>query len=338
MSGVDRANGHKPEGLYDLFNLGAVEIVRPDPADYDFDLEDTLSGIVALNSRAPEDAFSSSYLGTERVGNAVLLDDATAITIGYLVTEVDRIVLTSSSGQTTEAFVVAYDYTTGFGVIRLAGPLDVQPLEIGLSEDIAETDTLIAGAGGGLEMAIKSHVVSIRDFAGYWEYTLDDAIFTAPPHPAWSGAGLLNEEGKLVAIGYLYVQDAIADNQELAGNMWLPIDKLKPIYDKLLQEGKTDQAPRPWLGIYSVEHAGQVVITSITEEGPADTAGVEAGDVVVGVNGERIDGLHDMYHKVWATGDAGVPVKLTMLRGNTLAEVIVDSVDREKRMRKPRAH
>ncbi len=339
MTGIEEANGHKPSGLAHVFDPAFASAPKPDPALLDFDLDAALRAIVALQSRAPDDAFSSSYLGTEREGNGVVIgDDGLVVTIGYLIAEADEILLGTEDGNLVPAQGVAYDYETGFGLVRAGGDLGARPLTLGSAENVAEGGEAIVAARGGTSQAILAQIASKREFAGYWEYMLDEAIFTTPPHSRWSGAGLLDASGALVGVGSLFVQDARPGGDSSPGNMFIPIDLLKKVIDDLLTHGKSPAPPRPWLGIYSMEALGRVLITSIADDGPAELAGVEAGDVVMGVNGREVSGLADMYRKVWASGRAGVTVELGLLRDSDVLTIAVETGDRAARMKLPRSH
>ncbi len=335
MTGVDRANGHKPAAISSLFHPALAGAPRPDRSKLSYDLNRALSAVVPLQARCPETAFSASYLGTEREGNAVQIsEDGLLLTIGYLINECDFITVGTRIGGVAEAKLIAYDYETGFGLLRAQSDLGVGHLELGSSAAVREGDVLTVGAHGGAAQAIAATVSSVREFAGYWEYLIPGAIFTEPPHPIWSGAALIGADGKLAGIGSLFVQDAETENADKQpGNMFVPVDILKPIFETLIEKGKTDHRPRPWLGIYTVETMGHLLITSVSERGPALKAGIEPGDVVLAVNGEELRGLASLYRKLWGSGDAGVPVDLTVLRDQKVIEVSVMTVDRAHVMR-----
>ena len=339
MSGIEHANGHKPLSLAHLVDPNIGRATRPDPAEYGFELPDVLRAVVQLRSRAPEDAFSSSYLGTEREGNAILVgEDNLFLTIGYLIAEAEHILLGSEETGVTRAQVLAYDYETGFGLLRGGTDLGARPIALGDTAALEENDWLVAAARGGLEGAIKAQVVSKREFAGYWEYLLDEAIFTTPPHPHWSGAALIDDRGRLVGLGSLFVQDAAPGGGPSAGNMFIPIDLYKATVDDLLRFGRRPGPSRPWLGIYSIEAMGRVLITSISERGPCAASGVEAGDVVLAVNDASVASMAELYRRIWGIGPAGATVTLKLLRDGEVLSVEVVSADRETVMKNPRAH
>jgi S1-C subfamily serine protease len=241
-------------------------------------------------------------------------------------------------GKVVQAHPVAFDYESGFGLVRAIQPLGVNPLALGTAASVRERDTAVVGSAGGRAYAISVRVVSKREFAGYWEYLLDEAIFTAPPHPAWSGAALIGPGGKLVGIGSLIVEEARKSGRASPGNMFVPIDILTPIMGELIAHGRLPREPRPWLGMYSAEAGGRIVATGVYSGGPADEGGVEAGDVVLAVNGQEIESVADFYRKVWASGRAGVEVTLSVSRDGSEMHLTVRTGDRYRNMRAPRGH
>ena len=339
MSGIEHANGHKPLALSHLVDPNFSNVTRADPAEYEFDLARVLRAVVQLRSFAPDDAFSSSYLGTEREGNAILVGgDGLYLTIGYLINEAEQVLLGSEDTEVTPAQVLAYDYESGFGLLRATSALGADPIELGDSSAVQEKSWLIAAARGGVGQAIKAEVVSTREFAGYWEYLLDVAIFTAPPHAHWSGAALIDTTGCLVGLGSLFVQDAAPEGGPSAGNMFIPISLYKDIVEVLLTHGRRPGPVRPWLGIYSVQALGRVLISSISQRGPAGAAGVEPGDVVLAVNDREVGSIAEMYRRIWQVGPAGATIELKLLRDASIVRIDVVSGDRESFMKPPLAH
>jgi len=301
------------------------------------DVERVLGAVVKLRAEAPADARSARTLGTEREGNGVVIDsDGLVLTIGYLVLEAMAVSVVDAGGRRFPADVVAYDYETGFGLVRAIG-LSAEPIRLGDSAAAAERSPVLIVAHGGREQTIGGVVVSRREFAGYWEYLLDEAIFTAPPHPNWGGAALIGADGRLLGVGSLFVRDAAPGGGPMAGNMFVPINLLKPIMADLLA-GAEAQPARPWIGMLSAEAAGQVFVADVTPEGPASQAGLRRGDLVVSLSGRRVSGQADLYRKLWATGPAGVDVPLTVLREGATVELKVKSIDRKSFMRPGRTY
>jgi len=311
---------------------------RPRPEDHAFDLERTLSAVVFVRTKVPEDAFTAQVLGTERAGNGILISDTGLIvTIGYLVTEADSVWIVANNGQTIQGDVIGYDHETGFGLIQTLGRLNIRPLEMGSSADVQVQDTIVLAAGGGRRHALTGQVVDKREFAGSWEYLIDDALFTSPVHPNWGGTGLIDRQGRLIGVGSLFIQGV--GPKGVDGNMVVPIDLLKPILDPMLTTGHPGRAPRPWLGLYAADHEDGVVVAGMASSGPASRAGIKVGDEVTAVSGVPVGGLSDFFRKVWALGIAGVEVPLTIRREEgQLEDVSVTSGDRADFLRKPRLH
>lgn len=313
--------------------------LQPKPADVPYDLERTLSSVLALRSRIPDDALTANMLGTERAGHGVLIrDQGVVLTIGYLVTEAESIWLLDRNGKATPGHVLGYDQETGFGLVQALGRLDVPPIGIGSSAALSVGDRVVVAGYGGPENAVKTRVVSKREFAGYWEYVLDEAIFTSPPHPVWGGSALIDGKGQLCGIGSLFVQQSMPGNERHDGNMIVPIDLLKPIYDDLMRYGRRQAPPRPWLGMITTEVDGTLVVAGLVGGGPADRAGVHVGDIVLGIDGEPMNDLPTLFRHIWSKGPAGTAIPVNLQRGNEQLKIAVQSVSRYDMLKSPQIH
>ena len=313
--------------------------IQPKPGDCGFDLDRALSAILGLRATIPEDAFTAGTLGTERAGSGVLIrEDGLVLTIGYLVTEAETIWLTSSSGGAVPGHVLAYDQETGFGLVQALGRLNTPPIDLGLGLRVGAGDRAIMAAEGGRRHAIAARVVARQEFAGYWEYLLDHAIFTAPAHPFWGGAGLISADGRLIGIGSLHVQNANGRELRRDVNMVVPIDLLPPILDDMLTYGRPNRPARPWLGLYAQEVEDAIVVAGLAERGPANKAGLRPGDRILAVREDPVASLAGLWRKVWAGGPAGSEVVLQVGRDNETLTVRVLSVDRTRFLKAPKLH
>jgi len=309
------------------------EALQPKAAETQFDLVRALDAVVLVRAEIPEDAFTADVLGTERSGYGVVIaETGLVLTIGYLITEATQVWLTTNRGAVVGGYPLAYDQATGFGLIHPLGKLDAPYLSRGLASDVKVGDSAFVIGHGGLAHALKTRLVDKREFAGYWEYVLDEAIFTAPAHPQWGGAALLDAQGDLVGIGSLLVEEEV-EGKSIHVNMFVPIDLLNPILDSMLKTGRSPHPPRPWLGLYTQEQQGRMVVGFVVPEGPADRAGLRQGDIVVGVGSEEVGSLADFYRKVWARGAAGVEIPVRVLHGTQVREVSVRSIDRQEYFR-----
>jgi S1-C subfamily serine protease len=292
-------------------------------------VEDLVSAVVQIKTHINPEGRTVEGLGREREGSGIVIDsDGLVLTIGYLMVEAYAAEIVDNNGRTVPANVVGYDHESGFGLLRSIEPLKLQPMLLGRSADIKEHDPVLVASFGGAGMVAAAYVVAKREFAGSWEYLLDEALFTAPPHPAWSGAALISREGKLVGVGSLIVGDATGTGDKAPGNMFVPIDRLAPILGDLISAGRTAGPGRPWLGLNTDELRGRLFVSRVTPGGPAEKAGLRRGDVIVGVNGEPPKNLADFYHKVWAQGAAGINIPLDVLQDSQVRRVNVTSANR----------
>jgi len=290
--------------------------------------EDTLAAVIGVQAKIQSNARSAETLGTQRRGTGVLIRDDYVLTIGYLVTEAEAIYLTGADGRTVPATIAAYDHASGFALLRVVGSLNAKPLALGDSSALSEREPGLVIPAAAREAPTLVHVVSRRPFSGSWEYMLDAAIFTYPPVADWSGAPLIGANGELLGIGSLIVPDAGAPGTQSPGNMFVPVDLLKPILADLIADGRRRGPARPWLGVNADEFRGHLFVSRVSPEGPADRAGLRAGDIVVAVNGEHVSTLAEFYRRIWGRGGAGVEVPIRVLQGAQLREVSVRSIDR----------
>ncbi|HTJ03567.1 MAG TPA: S1C family serine protease [Methylovirgula sp.] len=313
---------------------------QPRPSDYCFDLDATLASVVALTARIPGDAHTAEALGVERSGNAVVIgSDNLLLTIGYLIVEAREIWLTTNTGRVLSAHVVAYDFATGFGLIQAQGPLECQPLTLGDSRQARPGDRVVLAAAGGRQGALAAHIVARQQFAGYWEYVLEDAIFTAPAHPHWGGAALINSNGELWGVGSLQVPHQMHGEQIIPLNMIVPIEALTPILADLRNLGRANRLARPWLGIFAAEATGGgIVIIGLAGDGPARRAGLREGDLVISVAGRDVNHLADFFQSIWTLGAAGVEVPLRIDREGDVFDMRVTSADRYRFLKKAPLH
>ena len=309
--------------------------VQPRPEDYAYDLDRALQSVVGLRATMPKDAFTSETLGTERAGHGVLIrDSGLFLTIGYLITEAEQIWLHLADGRAVAGTVIGFDPVSGFGLVQALGRIDLPVLPLGDSSAVALGDRVVLGGAGGRKRSVAARVVGKQEFAGYWEYVLDEAIFTAPAHPNWGGTALIGESGDLLGIGSLQLEGSTGSDI----NMVVPINLLKPVLDDIHSSGGRKGPPRPWLGMYVADSDQKLVVMGLASRGPAQRAKIETGDVVLAVGGTRVESLADLFRKIWATGAAGVDVPLTLAREQRTVDIVVKSADRNTFLKTPRMH
>jgi S1-C subfamily serine protease len=318
--------------------------VQPKPEDYDYELDQALRAVVGIRALVPADAFTAEILGTERAGHGALIrNDGMVLTIGYLVTEAETVWITLGDGSTVPGHVLGYDQESGFGLVQALARVDAPVLPLGRS-GLAEVGMRVVVAGsGGRKRAVAARIIAKQEFSGYWEYVLDEAIFTAPAHPFWGGTAMIGPAGDLLGIGSLQIQQATTNPQGKTqksedANMIVPIDLLQPIFDDLATIGRPNRPARPWLGLYATEVGNSVALLGIAGRGPAQKADLHAGDIVQAVAGVPVTDLAGLFRRVWAQGDAGVTVPLTINREGRTFDVSVRSVDRRRLLKGPVLH
>jgi S1-C subfamily serine protease len=306
--------------------------VQPKPENYSYDLDGALTSLVGLRAIVPSDAFTAETLGTERTGNGVLIRDGVVLTIGYLITEAETIWLH------LPGHVLAYDQETGFGLVQALARLELPALPIGQSKTAKVGDPVVVAGAGGRKHSVVARITAKQEFAGNWEYVLDEAFFTAPAHPFWGGTAMIGRAGELLGIGSLQVQQVRESETPEPLNMIVPIDILKPVLEDLLTLGRPNHPPRPWLGLNATEIEDKIVVARVSSGGPARRANLRTGDVVLAVAGTEVSDLASFFRKVWSLGKAGVEVPLTIYRDGRTLEARVTSGDRNRFLKGPSLH
>jgi serine protease Do len=309
-----------------LIAAAAAPVLAQDPRSQD--AEELLSAVVQVTAKILPNARSLATLGPRRQGSGVLVREGYVLTIGYLVIEAEAVEVAGADGKVVPATLAAYDHASGFGLLKLMGPLAGKPLPLGDSASLGEREPAMIASYGGREAVSLVYVVSRRAFSGSWEYQLESAIYTYPPVENWSGAALIGARGELLGIGSLVVADAGGAGTQSPGNLFVPIDLVKPIMEDLIAKGRAPGPLRPWLGLNAEELRGRLFVVRVSPEGPADRAGVKSGDIVMGVGGEEVGSLAEFYRKVWSRGEAGVEVPLRVLQGMQMKDITVRSIDR----------
>ena len=314
------------------------QAVQPKPENYAYNLEEALTSLVGLRAIIPADAFTADTLGTERSGNGVLIREGVVLTIGYLITEAETVWLHLADGRAVPGHVLAYDQETGVGLVQALARLELPALPIGQSKSAKVGDAVVVAGAGGRKHSVVARIAAKQEFAGNWEYVLDEAIFTAPAHPFWGGTAMIGPSGELLGIGSLQVQQVRETGTPEPLNMIVPIDILKPILEDLLTLGRPNHPPRPWLGLNATEVDDKVVIARVSTGGPARRANLRTGDVVLAVADTEVSDLAGFFRKVWSLGKAGVEVPLTIYRDGRTFEARVTSGDRNRFLKGPSLH
>lgn len=322
-----------------LFTLGAALQATAQPAieAQSRALQRASDAVVGLQALAVDDARSAATLGRARQGSGVVIaDDGLVLTIGYLILEAEQVLLRTDDGRSLPARVLAYDVATGFGLVKALAPLKLEPAPLGDAAALDDQQALMIASGGEDGGVSAARLLARRPFSGYWEYHIEGALFTAPARRDHSGAGLFNISGELVGIGSLLVNDALGpEAPRMAGNMFVPIDLLKPILAELLARGSSRQSARAWIGINCIERGGELRIVRVNEDSPADVAGLQVGDRVLRIDGVQVSRLEQLWKALWSGPAAEREVMLEIQRDGQARTLKLHSVDRAKTLRRP---
>ena len=314
-----------------LIFISLLALISPIHAQ---DTGELLKAVVLIRATVPADARTAGYLGTSRQSNGVVIDsNGLILTIGYAILEAEKVEVIPSEGKVIPAHIIGHDMNSGLGVIRAEEPLDVAPMPLGDSSKLRVGSPMLVASYAGADEVQGTRLIAIQEFAGFWEYLLEEAIYTAPPYQDFGGAALVDRDAQLIGIGSLLTRVSIPGSGVVPCNMFVPVDLIKPILGDLLANGRSSAPPRPWLGIQAQEAQGRLSVMRVSSGGPGEKAGVQRGDLILAVNGVEVKGLADYYRKVWATGGAGVDVNLRLLRGAKVEEVIINSIDRYELLR-----
>jgi len=285
-------------------------------------LEALNEAMVGVRAEISKEANTSRFLGDLRHGNGVVIDDAgTILTIGYLVVEAQSVSVLTHEGKEHPARVVAYDAHSGIGVLRAMQPLGVRPAVLGDSAAVKEGDPMLVLTRHPQAPFSPARVVGRRTFVGYWEYMLENAIYTAPPVEHYAGAGLFDSNFRLVGIGSLFLESAGTVREDSPGNMFVPIGAFTSVREALMRTGRPPGPARPWMGLSLTEQHGRLMVLRVSSKGPAAKAGISVGDLLLAIDGQKVARMDELFRALWTRGQAGRRVRLTLLQGNELKEV-----------------
>jgi serine protease Do len=300
------------------------------------DVRRIYQSVVKIDSIVPSDARTANSLGTIRGGNGIVIDDQHILTIGYIVVEAETITITLPNGGVVPAELAGYDHTTGFGILKTILPSKLTPIQIGNSDKLNKEDLLyvLPYLTEGAPSAVK--MVSRRSFTGWWEYFLDKPIYTHPMNTSFAGSALINEFGELLGIGSLYVSDAAAEGILSPGNLFVPINDLKPILNDLIVNGKRTADVKPYMGLTSYDDTGKVMVTRVNDDGPAAKAGFKENDIILKVNKINIQDTEKFYKTVWSQGGPGTLLDFEIERNNQIISLKLTTMDRNDFFVKPK--
>ena len=291
-------------------------------------LNDLYNSIVSIHSKIPDEARTSKSLGTVRQGSGVVIDNKNILTIGYVVLEASEISIGLINGKKIPGRLIAYDFETGFGLVSPIVSTKLKSLKIGDSSKIKMDDSIFILPSPTMGIGSLAKMVSRRPFVGWWEYYLEKPIYTLPNNPAWTGAPLVNSQGEIVGIGSLFIRDAVSPEIISPGNMFVPINLLKPIMKDLVKYGRRTSNINPYIGLSSDDNSGKIVVTKVSKDGPSYKVGIKPDDVITGVNGRLVNNLETFYKTLWSTRNYGAMIKVDINRNGKKMSFNIRSINR----------
>ena len=292
------------------------------------------SAVVGIRVEVPRDRPSAATLGVARWGSGVIFDaeQGYLLTVSYVLLDAARIEVLLRDGRKVPARLVGLDLEVGVGVARLEGRGPWPAAALGDSTAVAagETTGTVGMSDDGDLVATPSRVLAVRPFAAAWEYMLDRAFIVTPYNAAFGGAALVNAAGSVIGVTSLRLGEAPHVN------LAIPIEKFLPGKDEVLAKGRVaSRRPRPWLGLYTVPiDGGGLVVSGLSPVGPARAAGFRRGDVIVRLNGEKVDSQEEFYSKLWQ-GGVEQEIQVVVQRERGFESIVVRPTDRYRIYRLP---
>jgi S1-C subfamily serine protease len=265
-----------------------------------------------------------------RWGSGVIFDSAGyVVTVSYVLMDAEVIRVVLRDGRVVPGKLVGLDLEHGLGVLKLEGDGPWPAAVLGDSTKVSvgqATATLGVDENNALAVT-QGSVQEVRSFAGYWEFLLDRAFVVAPHNPSFGGSALVNLQGEVIGITNLRI------GEQPFANLAIPIEYFIASREELIAKGRVvSRPPRPWLGLWILPGSEGVVVAGASPRSPAIQAGLQRGDVILRINGEKVEGQEDFYRKLWQT-KIGQDVSLVIVRESRFQVITVRPIDRYELLR-----
>ncbi|MEW6440338.1 MAG: trypsin-like peptidase domain-containing protein [bacterium] len=257
-------------------------------------------------------------LKTTSLGSGFLIDrDGLIVTNHHVVSGAEEIRITLADGRNFKAAVVGEDVRTEVAVVRIEGaPLDLPYLSLGDSDAVRVGQWVLAvGSPFGLEHTVTQGIISATGRSLGLGSAYEDFLQTdAPINPGNSGGPLVNVQGEAVGVNTAVI--ARAQGIGFA----VPSNTVKYVIREITANGKV---VRGWIGVIvgkvtpervdPQEPASGVAVEKVVQGSPAERAGIQAGDLIVGFAGRQIQDPPDLARSVAETR-VGQQVRVRILR------------------------
>jgi len=278
---------------------------------------------LTVASKIAPDHPSVAVLGTSRFGTGCCVDDAGhVLTVNYVLLGARELSAIDIEGREHPATLVAQDFATGIGVLRIA-PATVPPLAAGdsLSVRTGQDVCLIASAGGAERRSACAVVSSFDEFDAYWEYKLARAVWLSSSNPGLGGGPVCDSRGRVLAVVSLNL--GVIGRATLA----IPAENYFAYARELVEHGRrVSRPPRAWLGMFCYAVEERTVVAGLVPGSPGEKWGLESGDVIVRIDGAQVAARADLYDRIWIH-EPGDTVELDVYREGRLVNVAIESVD-----------
>ena len=265
---------------------------------------------------------------TRASGSGVIVDPKGYIlTNNHVVENVREITVRLSDSRKFTATLVGRDPKTDLAVLKIDSPTPLPVAEMGDSDRLRVGQWAIAiGNPFGLDRTVTVGIISATARTRVGVTTYENFIQTdASINPGNSGGPLLNLDGRVIGVNTAIV----AAGQGIGFS--IPINEARLVMNQLIKSGRV---VRGWLGVaiqdvtdelsrsFGVREREGVLVADVIKGGPAEKAGVRAGDVVVEFNGVKIREVPDLQRRVAGVAP-GEKVKLTVVRDTKMVPVTV---------------
>jgi len=277
---------------------------------------------VYLHAEIPGSHPSAGVLGEERMGAGIAVSPGSVLTAHYLVIGAAQVEVTTLDGRPNPTTSVTLDHESGLALLTVErdelhpATLAREPVEPGAPV------FLLTCTGEQERRGATGHVTTVGPFEAFWEYMLDAAIMTTAVNPGLAGGPLLDREARVVGVVSLGL--AAVARYSLA----IPIELFTRRRGLLeSHEPMPAEERRAWVGFYPQGQEGGIAVTGVVPGGPADSAGLQRGDLVLSVDGHTVGSLRDLYLTLWKK-KPGQTVDMQILRDETIRVVEVLTGDR----------
>ncbi|MGA2091914.1 MAG: DegQ family serine endoprotease [Sedimentisphaerales bacterium] len=261
----------------------------------------------------------------------IVSPDGYILTNNHLVGDVDEVKVTLTDGRDFVAKIIGTDPESDVAVIKIDAN-NLSCLEMADSDKIEVGEWVLAiGNPFGLSHTVTAGIISAKGRSGFGIAAFEDFIQTdAAINMGNSGGPLVNLDGKVVGINTALISSSPGMSNVGVG-LAIPINIAKPVYKQIVAKGAVT---RGWLGVaiadltpdkakqLDINEAKGVLVPEVMVGSPAAKAGVQAGDIIVEMDGKMVDKAGELQRKI-ALKEPGKSVELVVIRDGSRKTITV---------------